>query len=105
MEHLHLNLDNVHCKDCEEKIYATFNKFFKTIRLDDKWSEEVDIPFNNENTVFTHIKGGKVDLYYKPKVDSVESTLQIQSRGSRSTYREPDLMFYRGNFIKKENWY
>lgn len=76
MEHLHLNLDNVHCKDCEEKIYATFNKFFKTIRLDDKWSEEVDIPFNNENTVFTHIKGGKVDLYYKPKVDSVESTLQ-----------------------------
>ena len=70
MEHLHLNLDNVHCKDCEvTKVDATFNKFFKTIRLDDKWSEEVDIPFNNENTVFTHIKGGKVDLYYKPKVE------------------------------------
>ncbi|CUM52116.1 uncharacterized protein AC631_03524 [Debaryomyces fabryi] len=76
MEHLHLNLNNVHCKDCEEKIYVTFNKHFKIIRLDEKWSEEIDIPVNNDNTAYTYINGGNVDLYHKLNVETIESPLQ-----------------------------
>lgn len=76
MEQLHLSLSNVHCLDCERKVFITFNKYFKIIRLEKKLSAEDDISQNNDNTAYIYIKGTEVELYHHPKTNPSESVLQ-----------------------------
>jgi NAD-dependent SIR2 family protein deacetylase len=97
MDHLHLRLDNVHCEDCGEKFYPTFNNC--KIRT----SEEVDIPLNNDSASYVHIVGGDVYLYRKPTIDSIELLLQDSIRRITKHISRTDLMFYLGNLISKKN--